>query len=79
MKLAIDVELTPAQVAEAFCSLNDERQAEFFIECARIASTWGDPAFSQWRAVGRHLRDCTCSNDAARELVLDIASPLTEG
>jgi len=75
MKLEIQLDLTPVQLAQAFCDLSDEEQAQFFIEAARIArETWQGPAtFLQWREVGKHLAACACSTDDARELVRDIA------
>ena len=75
MKLAVDVTLTPVHLAEAFCELDDEAQAQFFIEAARIMSAWPDVAarVMQAHAIGRHLRDCACSTYEARALVQDIA------
>lgn len=76
LKLSIDVELTPAQLAEAFCSLGDEEQAQVFIEAAAIAEKWresgGSPGM-QWHLVGGHLRKCACSTEEAREMVEAIA------
>lgn len=71
MKLTLEVKLTPAQLAEAFCDLNDEDQAQFLIEAARIALAWRDGGY-QWHLVGRHLQSCECSTDDARSLVKDI-------
>jgi hypothetical protein len=80
VKLGVDIKLTPAQLAEAFCELDDEAQAQFFIECARIGETWETRATCfQWHAVGRHLRDCECSTYEAREMVRDIAACLEDG
>jgi len=76
VKLSLDVKLTPAQVAEAFADLDDEQQTRFFVEVARIASTWEPGTAPQWRLVSRHLRDCPCSTDDARELVRDLAHAL---
>lgn len=75
MKIEVQLDLTPAQLAQAFCDLDDEQQAQFFIDAARIArETWEAPAtFLQWREVGKHLATCACSTDDARELVRDIA------
>jgi hypothetical protein len=74
VKLTLDFKPTPAQIAEAFCEMNDEQQAQFFIEVARIGASWETPGnVMQWFSVGRHLRDCACSTDQARELVRDIA------
>ena len=75
MKLSLDFNLTPAQVAEAFCDLDDERQAQFFVEVARLAQEW-PKAHYQWSLVGNHLRDCECSTEAARDMVREIAEPL---
>jgi hypothetical protein len=75
MLVRLDLHLSPLQLAEAFCDLSDEQQAQFFIEAAHIArETWEQPAtFLQWREVGKHLGSCDCSTDDARELVRDIA------
>jgi hypothetical protein len=74
MKITVTISLTPAQMAEAFCAWDDEKQAQFFIECAAIAKKWDVDAGRQWTRVGGHLRKCSCSTDEARDLVRDIAS-----
>lgn len=77
MKVEVDINLTPAMLAEAFCDMNDEEQAQVFIEIARIASaTWqpGGVYGMQLYSVGRHLRDCTCSSEEARAVIREIAS-----
>ncbi len=75
MKICAEVRLTPLELAKAFCELNDEAQAQFFIECARIAGEWsgGLGADWQWTQVGAHLRTCSCSTDEARDMVRAIA------
>jgi hypothetical protein len=73
MDLVVNLKLTPSQLAEAFCEMNDEQQAQLFIEAARIAASWGPATIPQWLAVGRHLGSCECATDDARELVSDIA------
>jgi hypothetical protein len=79
VKLEVTLDLTPAQLAEAFCELGDEEQADFFIAAARIAlEKWTHPACMQWHAVGRHLRDCSCSTYDAQQMVSDIADALRE-
>jgi hypothetical protein len=68
------VEVTPVMLAEAFCSMGDEDQAQFFIEAARIARGWrGFAATMQWHYVGRHLATCACSTGDAREMVREIS------
>lgn len=83
MKRTVTIELaaTPLELAEAFCELNDEGQAQFFIECARIAGEWtvglGDTW--QWYKIGGHLRSCECSTDKARAMVRGIAEAVDGG
>ena len=73
----------PRELAASFCGLDDEQQAQFFIECAAIMATWRGGLFEgrmageyQMGLVGKHLRTCTCSNDDARELVRALAEGL---
>ncbi len=76
MKIEI-ANLTPAQLAEMFCEMIDEDQAQFFIEAARIAATWPTKhggASYQWYVVGKHLQTCECSTDDARSMVQDICN-----
>ena len=64
---------TPLELASAFCEMDDDGQAKFFVECARIAGTWTSAyAGMQWHLVGRHLRDCECSTEEARDMVKEI-------
>ncbi len=82
MKLSVDLKLTPEQLAEAFCDLNDEQQAQFFIEAARIGETWPTKhggASVQWYKIGKHLQTCECSTDDARSMVRDIHDGVTTG
>jgi hypothetical protein len=73
MILSHTVTLTPAEVAEAFLELNDDDEAQVFIEIARLTKDWPMRGAMQWRAIGQHLRDCVCSNDLARDVVLGIS------
>lgn len=66
--------ITPLLVAEMIAALDDEQQAQVFIELAQIAATWTHRTCMQWFSVGRHLRNCACSTEEARDLVRDIAS-----
>jgi len=73
MKISVDLKLAPIQLAEIFCEMSDEEQAQFFIETSRLVKEWNDIArHLQWLEVGKHLRECECSTDEARELVKDI-------
>lgn len=79
MKLTVDIKLTPRELAQAFCDMDDEAQAQFFIDAADIASGWkGALADWQWHTVGKHLLRCECSTDLAREMVTSIAEAITE-
>jgi hypothetical protein len=74
----VDRKFTPLEIAQAFCGLNDEEQAQVFIEAARIAAEWQAEKGSlgaswQWFTVGRHLKTCACSTEDARAMVVDIA------
>lgn len=63
--------------ARWFSGLSDEQQADFFIAVAAEAMQWpAQPQGDQWWRVGRHLRDCDCATEEARELVRDLADGL---
>lgn len=80
MKLELNRKLTPTEIAEAFCELNDEEQADVFIHAAKIASGWGGPFGDdwQWMKVGQHLQSCTCSTDGARSMIQELFYGLTK-
>lgn len=63
--VALDMSLA----ADWFCELNDEQQADFFIEVARRSSRWVRDHTNQWWLVGRHLGTCDCSTEEARDMV----------
>ena len=75
-RLSVEATVTPAELAEMFCAGDDEEQAQFFIEVARIAATWVPNNSMQWFYVGRHLRNCACSTEAARDIVREIAQAI---
>ena len=61
-----------------FAGLSDEQQADFFVAVAKASQKWecqGHWATQYW-LVGRHLRDCACSTDEARELVQELGTGL---
>lgn len=71
-------------LAVEFCKMNDDQQAQFFVEAARIMDSWGaGKRDSQAWYIGRHLATCQCSTEEGRELVrmiaLHIAEPSTSG
>lgn len=77
--ITVKVEMTPALLAQAFADMSDEAQAQFFIDVAAIAATWGPDPHHQWYLVGRHLRTCSCATDESRELVATIARAINHG
>lgn len=67
----------PKTMAEVFTEWDDEQQAQFFIEAARIMSGWRVGGHeTQAYYIGGHLKTCACSTDEAREFVLSIADRL---
>lgn len=79
MKREINIIATPAELAEAFCDMNDEQQAQFFIDVAEIGRSFrGLGAGYQWWLVGKHLKTCACSTEDARDLILEIAKGIAE-
>lgn len=78
MKIELDAKLTTAQVAAAFCELNDDEQAQFFEEVAKIARAWDRPASLQWYALGRHMASCACSTFAGRAIIDEIHGAMHE-
>ena len=74
MKLTVEAEVTPLMIAEAFCEMDDEEQAQFFIEVTAIAGRWGSAGRSmQAHYIGNHLKTCVCSNDQVRGFISEIA------
>jgi hypothetical protein len=73
----MEVPVGPQELAQAFAQMDDEQQAQFFIEVAKIAKEWPNAplggAEMQWIRVGVHLRKCECSTEEARDLVRTIA------
>lgn len=82
MKVSIttEIEIDLATCAKWFSALDDEQQAQFFIEVANISKTWGGcGAWSQFYRVGSHLKTCGCSTDEAREIVEAIHQGVVNG
>lgn len=75
---ALTAELDSVQLlAEQFCQLTDEQQADFFEAVGRIMEGWPRDARHwgpEWQrfAIGRHMRDCTCVSDVGRRVIEDI-------
>lgn len=75
----------PTALAELFCALDDDNQAQFFAEVARIMDTWNgqpDSYGSSWQihAIAEHMKTCTCAGGGARwveELAECLQQPAT--
>lgn len=62
-------------LAAQFCAMTDDAQAQFFVHVARVMGSWGSAAMDgQLSYIGRHLRTCECSTEAAREWVRGLAA-----
>ena len=60
--------------AQSFCRMNDDQQAQFFVVVAEIMGGWkGGSMSNQAYYIGKHLRDCECSTEAARDFVRSIS------
>jgi hypothetical protein len=75
--VTLDIDL----VAQWFCGLNDEAQADFFIAVARQAEGehWPSDQGNQWWLVGKHLVTCACGTDEARNMVIELNNGLRAG
>lgn len=74
--LPLEVPLTLETLADAFSQLTDDEQARFFVLVAdRFSHHTGIPGIQTF-AIGRHLRDCECSTEAAREFLREIVSSM---
>ena len=65
----IDVEITPKELAAAFCEMLDDQQAEFFAEVWQIARGWPGAGWCQ--------QSCSIASkldDAGRECIKVLAS-----
>ena len=79
VRLDVNIELTVEQLAAYFAALDDDAQAQFFVEAAKHFEAFPSPGFVfQAHAVGRHLRDCECATPGGRRLVEEIAAAMTE-
>lgn len=79
IKVETKITLDVATVANAFCEMSDEQQAQFFIEAAKLATAWNDGRGAtgmQWWYVGRHLRNCACATEEARDMVREIVQSM---
>lgn len=60
--MTVDFELTPPDLAEAWCGMNSDEKAEFFNTLAVLAHDWNAPLQAQLQ----YLSDNPLLNDAGR-------------
>lgn len=68
-----EVDLDVETGARWFAGLDDEQQVQFFKAVAKESESWPHIPDLQWCNVGRHLAQCECSSDGARELIRSLA------
>ena len=77
LHVTVDVPMTLDQLAGLFVELDDDSQAKFFVEVARLMGTWTPHERNmQEFHIGRHLRDCSCSTDAARDFLRNVVNAM---
>ena len=64
-----EIEVDLPLLAKCFAELDDDSQAQFFVEVAKHAQGWKHHQSDQWYRVGRHMSTCECSTQEARDLI----------
>lgn len=77
----VEVALDLETAAKWFSGLSDDEMCKFFVLVADEAERWPRNLMNvgpemMWYFVGGHLRNCTCSTDAAREMIRGIAAAM---
>jgi len=67
-QITIDVKPSPLELANEFCAMYDEEQAEFFNCVAEIAKTWDNNFVFQLQAIV----DCGKFNEDGKEMMCRI-------
>lgn len=69
----VEIDLSIEEGATWFADLDDDSQAQFFVNVARIAAeTYEGTPESQWIRIGDHLATCKCSSGEGREMIRSI-------
>lgn len=77
LQVTVDVPMTLEQLAGLFVELDDDSQAKFFVEVAKRMQTWTPHERDmQEFYIGRHLRDCSCSTEDARDFLRNIVDAM---
>ena len=70
----IEIEPTVKELAECFAHLNDEDQAQFFVEVDAVMESWGSyKRGMQISFIAGHLATCNCVTQGAKDFIRDIA------
>ena len=67
---AVSFELTPSDLAEAWCGMNSDEQAEFFNTLAVVAHDWNALLDAQLQ----YLTDNPLLNDGGRDVMRSIGA-----
>ena len=70
MKKEVEFTLTPGELAQSFCELDDTGMAQFFQAIDGIASKWPMNGGMQWYYVGKRMREAGMweANSLLREM-----------
>ena len=75
MDVTVYLRLSVRQIAQAFCKLDDDEQAKFLVCVGDIMKAWGAGKLeTQCFNIGRHLVNCACSTQEARDVVQAMAN-----
>jgi hypothetical protein len=78
LKREATIKLEAQDVAELFCDLDDDSQAQFFVHVAATMKAWPEPGAGEMQKwyIGRHLAQCDCVTEDAREWIADLAETI---
>lgn len=73
------VDVTPEVVAGMFADMDDDSQVQFFVHVAALFATFKSLG-GDWQihAIGKHLAECECSSEGARDWVIALADAVKE-
>lgn len=70
----VEIDLDIEAGAKWFSGLSDDEMCRFFVAVAREAKGWPTYPDMMWCYVGKHLAECECSTDDAREMLRAIVA-----
>lgn len=73
-KIDVSIKLTPRELAELFCEMNNEEMAEFFTECKRL-SEGPDWSAGGIYVMGLWMRDEMKPGTPGADFLMDLAAP----